>query len=86
MSNYTKLATEAGDQYLNTLTQVQEQFLKSLSAVTAWTPAPSPMPTPPFVADLPTPREVVDANFAFVAKLLKQQKDFTDKVLSTSAS
>jgi hypothetical protein len=43
-------------------------------------------PAPVFAATLPTAREIVEANFAFAAKLLKQQKDFTEKLFATSAS
>jgi hypothetical protein len=83
MSNYVKLATEAGDQYLSTLAEGQEQFLKSLSGFAAWTPKTPSIPTPPFAADLPSPKEIAEANFAFAAKLLKQQKTFTDKLFAT---
>ena len=38
-----------------------------------------------FVAALPSPKEVVEANFAFAAKLLKQQKDFTEKLVAATA-
>ena len=85
MSSYAKLATETGDQFLSALTQAQEQFLKSMSAFAAWVPAAPSLPTPPFVADLPTPKEMADANFAFAAKLLSQQKAFTDKLFSAGA-
>ena len=86
MSNYVKLATEAGDQYLTALAEGQEQFLKSLSGFAAWTPTTASIPTPPFAADLPTPKEIAEANFAFAAKLLKQQKTFADKLLGTKTS
>ena len=85
MSNYVKLATEAGDQYLSALAEGQEQFLKTVSGFAAWTPKAT-IPTPPFVADLPTPKEIAEANFAFAAKLLKQQKTFTDKLFGTKTS
>ena len=85
MSNYVKLANEAGDQYLSTLAEGHEQFLKSMSGFAAWTPKTPSIPTP-FAADLPTPKEIAEANFAFAAKLLKQQKTFTDKLLGTKTS
>lgn len=83
MSKYVKLATEAGDQYLSTLAEGQEQFLKSFSGFAAWAPKTPSIPTPPFAADLPSPKEIAEANFAFAAKLLKQQKTFTDKLFAT---
>ena len=88
MSDYVKRATGAGDQYLTALAESQEQFLKTLAAFSAWAPkvpATPATPAPEFVAALPSPKEVVEANFAFAAKLLKQQKDFTEKFLAATA-
>ena len=85
MSNYLKLAAEAGDQYLTALAEGQDQFLKTISTFASWTPAAS-LPTPPFAADLPTPKEIAEANFAFASKLLKQQKAFAEKLLTTNTS
>jgi len=88
MSEYVKLASGAGDQFLNALAEGQEAFLKSVSAFSSWAPA-TPVPVAPvaapFAAELPTPKEVAEANFAFASKLLKQQKDFTEKFLSATA-
>ena len=87
MSEYVKLATGAGDQFLATLAESQETFLKSLSAAAStWTPLQAPVAVPAFAAELPTPKEVVEANFAFASKLLKQQKDFTDKFFAATAA
>ena len=86
MSEYLKQATEAGDQYLSALAESQEQFLKAVSAASAWVPKVPTPPAPAFVATLPTAREVVEANFAFAAKLLKQQKDFTEKLIAATIS
>ena len=85
MSEYVKLATGAGDQFLATLAESQETFLKSLSAVSSsWTPVQAPVAVPAYAAELPTPKEVVEANFAFASKLLKQQKEFTDKFFAAT--
>ena len=88
MSEYVKLATGAGDQYLAALAESQETFLKSLSAVSSsWTPVQAPVAAvPAFAAELPTPKEVVEANFAFASKLLKQQKEFTDKFFAATST
>jgi hypothetical protein len=40
---------------------------------------------PDIAGELPTPKEVVEANFAFAAKLLKQQKDFTEKLVAATS-
>ena len=86
MSEYVKLATGAGDQFLTALAESQETFLKSVTAFSSWAPAqPQPVvAAPAFAAELPTPKEVVEANFAFASKLLKQQKDFTDKFFAAT--
>ena len=84
MSTYAKLAAEAGDQYLTFLAETQDQFLKMVGTTPAWVPAmpaiPA-MPTPPGV-DIPTPKEIVEANFSFTTKFVKQQKAFTEKLIS----
>jgi len=89
MSDYVKLANGAGDQFLTALAEGQEAFLKSVTAFTSSVPAPpAPVVAPfaaPFAAELPTPKEVAEANFTFASKLLKQQKDFTEKFLAATA-
>ncbi|MEO8466206.1 MAG: hypothetical protein ABI640_12755 [Gammaproteobacteria bacterium] len=80
MSKYLKMATDAGDQFLTTLAESQESFLKTVATLS--TPPP-PLPTPAmpaFVAALPTMAEVTQANFSFAEKLLKQQKEFIEKL------
>ena len=87
MSNYVKLATDAGDQYLTTLAEIQENFLKTTASMaTKFTPpAPPAIELPPaFAAAFPTPQEVMEASFAFAQKLLKQQKSFAEKLVSAS--
>jgi hypothetical protein len=85
MSEYVKLATGAGDQFLAALAESQETFLKSLTAFPSWAPAPQPVAAPAFAAELPTAKEVVEANFAFASKLLKQQKEFTEKLIAATS-
>ena len=86
MSEYVKLASGAADQYLTALAESQEQFLKSVATFNAWLPkVPTPAAAPAFTADLPTMKEVMEANFAFASKLLKQQKDFADKLVAASS-
>ena len=86
MSEYVKLATGAGDQFLAALAESQETFLKSLSAAaSSWPPAPQPVAAPAFAAELPSPKEVIEANFVFASKLLKQQKDFTEKFFAATS-
>ena len=86
MSDYVKLASGAGDQYLTALAESQEQFLKSIAAFNSWLPkVPTAAATPAYAVDLPTVKEVVEANFAFATKLLKQQKDFAEKLVAASS-
>jgi hypothetical protein len=75
--SYVKLATDAGDQYLAALAESQEAFLKSMATFTSWTP-----PAPAFT--LPTPQEITEASFAFVQKLVKQQKEFSEKLFASN--
>ena len=84
MSEYVKRATGAGDQFLTALAESQEQFLKTVAAFSAWAPKAQATPAPEFVAALPTPKEVLEANFAFASKLLKQQKEFTEKLVAAT--
>jgi hypothetical protein len=87
MSNYVKLATDAGDQYLAALAEMQDNFLKASSAFTTRFASATPAIEIPaaFTATVPSPIEVTDAAFSFAQKLLKQQKSFTEKLLATSS-
>ena len=78
---YLKLVTDAGDQFLASLAEGQEAFLKSLTTMSTPPPAPT---MPSFVTALPTVQEVTEANFSFVQKLLKQQKEFFEKVVAAT--
>jgi hypothetical protein len=85
MSNYVKLASDAGDQYLNSLSEMQENFLKTTTTLASKLPPMPPVETPPaFAVTFPTVQEVTEASFAFAQKLLKQQKSFAEKLLAVS--
>ena len=84
MSEYVKLAVGAGDQYLTALAEIQETFLKSVSAFAASIATAPAVAAAPLAVDLPTPREVAETNFTFTEKLLKQQKAFTEKFFAAS--
>ena len=84
MSDYVKRASGVYDQYLTSLAESQEQFLKTLATFSSLVPKVPAPPVPDFAAELPTPKEVVEVNFAFAAKLLKQQKDFTEKLVAAT--
>ena len=83
MSNYVKLATDAGDQYLASLAEIQENFLKATTAFAARFTPIAPIAIPAFAGqDVPTAQEVTEASFAFAQKLLKQQKTFAEKMFA----
>jgi len=85
MSEFAKIATAAGDQYLDALAETQENFLKSMEPVMEFMTRLPQMPAPAFAMDLPTPREMTEANFAFANKWLKQQKKFADRLFAMPA-
>ena len=85
MSEYAKLATAAGDQYLDALAETQENFLKSMEPVVEMMSKFPSTPAPAFAMDLPTPQELTEANFAFANKWLKQQKQFADRLFTMPA-
>jgi hypothetical protein len=84
MSEYTKIAGSAGDQYLSALAESQETFLKSMAPYQEWVASLPKTPAPAFAADVPTAQEITEANFAFANKLLKQQKKFFEKLYETT--
>ena len=87
MSNYVKLATDAGDQYLSSLAELQENFLKATAALASRFTPPAPIEMPPaFAAVVPSPQEVTEAGFAFAPQLLKQQKTFAEKLLAAGTA
>jgi hypothetical protein len=86
MSEFIKNASNAGEQYLTALADGQEQFLKAMSSYTSLLPKVPVAPIPAFATELPTPKEIVEANFTFAAKLLKQQKEFTEKLFAASTA
>jgi hypothetical protein len=86
MSDYVKRVNGVADQYLAALAESQEQFLKNMATFSAWVPKVPAPSAPDFAAGLPTPKEIVEANFAFATKLLKQQKEFTEKLVAATTS
>jgi hypothetical protein len=81
MSEFTTTAAGIGDEYLAALSQAQEQFLQSLAPYSGWA---SGVKMPASAPNMPTPKEIMDFNFAFVSKLLEQQQKFVTKILSTT--
>ena len=87
MSEYVKYATTAGDQYLASLSEMQEAFVKGMtpfSQMATSMPKAPPAPTASWMPELPTMAEITEANFAFANKFLKQQKKFAEKLFSIS--
>ena len=84
MSEYVKYATTAGDQYLASLSEMQEAFVKGMTPFTQMTSTLPKAPAASWMPELPTMAEITEANFAFANKLLKQQKKFAEKLFSIS--
>jgi hypothetical protein len=84
MSEYVKFATSAADQYLSSLAEAQDAFLKSMTPYSDWASAVPKMPAAKFAPEMPTMAEMTEANFAFASKLLKQQKKFAEKLFATT--
>ena len=83
MSNYVKLSHETTDQYLAAIASGQEHFLKSIAPFTSWLQA-SPAVSAAAHSELPTMQEITEANFGFAQKLLKQQQEFTERLIGAS--
>jgi hypothetical protein len=86
MSEYVKYATTAGDQYLASLSEMQEAFVKGMTPFTQMSTTMPKMPTASWMPELPTMAEITEANFAFANKFLKQQKKFAEKLFSITSS
>ena len=86
MSEYVKYATSAADQYLSTVAEMQDSFLKSLTPMQQVASFYPKMPENTVMPELPTLAEVAEANFEFASKFLKQQKKFSEKFFAATAS
>jgi hypothetical protein len=75
---YLKAATEIGDRYLSMVADAQESFLKyrRLMVDSVFPPALLRLDT------LPTPSEMLTANFEFAEKLLKTNQAFAERLLT----
>jgi hypothetical protein len=82
MSDYVKVASEAGDQLIASIAETQDSMLQAMAPYKEWAQTQSNMAPPAFSADMPTMHEITEAQYAFAAKLLKQQKKFTEKLFS----
>ena len=84
MSEYVKFATSTGDQYLASLSEMQDAFLKGMTPLSQMSTSMPKMPATNFIPAMPTMAEITEANFAFAGKLLKQQKKFAEKLFAIS--
>ena len=75
---YLKVATELGDRYVSAVAEAQEQFLKYMKLMADSVSAPALLRQ----GTLPSPSEVLIANFEFVEKLLKTNQAFTERLLT----
>jgi hypothetical protein len=86
MSEYAKFATSAGDQFLASISEMQDAFLKSMTPFTQAAATMPKMPASGFMPEMPTMAEITEANFSFANKLLKQQKKFAEKFFAVTMS
>jgi hypothetical protein len=84
MSEYVKFATTAADQFISSMAEAQDAFLKSMTPYSEWASSVPQMPSAKFAPEMPTLAEITEANFAFANKFLKQQKKFAEKLFSVS--
>jgi hypothetical protein len=87
MSDFTKQAQEAAEQYLAAIQKIQDASLDAISRVTSSIPeaakdAAKNVPTLPTPEGLPTVEEVSSAYFDFTEKLVANQKDYTHRFLT----
>jgi len=83
--SYLELSKNYQDQVLSLIEQSQKLAVESVSA---WTKAVQPLaknaPATP-VAGVPSPKEIVDNQYAFAAKLLDAQHEYFTAVLTAAA-
>ena len=75
---YLKVATELGDRYVSAVADTQEQFLKYMKLMADSVSAPALLRPDA----LPTPSEMLTANFEFAEKLLKTNQAFAERLLT----
>ena len=83
--SYLELSKNYQDQVLSLIEQSQKLAVESVSA---WTKAVQPLaknaPAAP-IAGVPSPKEIVDNQYAFAAKLLDAQHEYFTAVLTAAA-
>ena len=84
-TSYLELSKTYQEQVLGLIEQSQKLAVESVSA---WSKAVQPLaknaPAAP-VAGLPTPKEIVDNQYGFAAKLLEAQHEYLTAVLNAAA-
>ena len=82
---YLELSKNYQEQVLSLIEQSQKLAVESVSA---WTKAVQPLaktaPAAP-IAGVPTPKEIVDNQYGFAAKLLEAQHSYLTAVLTAAA-
>ena len=82
--SYLELSKTYQEQVLGLIEQSQKLAVESVSA---WTKAVQPVAknAPAVPAGVPTPKEIVDNQYAFAAKLLDAQHEYFTAVLTAAA-
>jgi hypothetical protein len=77
MTEYTKLADQAGDQVLQTVKRAYGIGVDAVSTASEWAGDMIPqLPELPYAERIPAPRELTKVYFDFVTNLTKLQKDY----------
>ena len=87
MSDFSKQAQEAAEQYLAAIQKIQDASLDAISRMSSSIPdaakdAAKNVPSLPTPEGLPTVEEVSTAYFDFTEKLVANQKSYTEKFLT----
>lgn len=82
MTEYTKLADQAGDQVLSTVKRAYAIGVDAVSTASDWAADFIPqLPSTPLADRIPTPRELTKVYFDFVTDLTKLQRDYVGALL-----
>ena len=83
MASYTEMTQKVGDQLIDALKRVEDAGASMTSSLSEALPD---APSLPGADRLPSPTEIITANFALFERLLQAQKDFALRLAGSSGS
>src|SRR4051794_21787089 len=87
MTTYTELTEKMGGRLLDTLKQIENVSASAAETVAGSAARVLPdLPSVPGADKVPSPTEVVTANFALVERLLEAQKDYVLRLAAVGSS